>query len=131
MFEMGIMLIRKGFRKRVVRYVVFLLSFFSIYSFWAILFGRYEFVLATLRALPLALLASIMLDIVGIGNWMKKSRVRRSIPTVLLVIAILVISYNGELWATVPLIVMFIWIVGYVLKQQLSMRGHRATPPQI
>lgn len=123
-------MIRKGFRKRVVRYVVFLLSFFAIYALWAVLFGRYDFVLATLRALPMALLASIFLDIVGFGHWMRAGRVRRAIPTVILIIAIVVVSYSGELWAAVPLIVMLLWIIGYVLKQQLSMRGHRAAPPR-
>ena len=122
-------MLRKGFRQRAVRYIAFLLVFFPLYALWAALFGRYDFVVSTLKALPFSLLAAILLDMVGFGHWLKRSKVRRSIPTAMLVLAIVVISYYGELWAAIPLMVMFAWIIGYVLKQQLSMRGGQVTPP--
>ncbi len=104
-------------------------AFLLLFSLWAALFGRYDVVLSTLKSYPLSLAALLVLDILGLGPWMKKSKVRRAIPTFLLVVAIVIVLAYGEPWLAVPFIVFLAWIIGYVLRQQLSMRGGQATPP--
>ena len=123
-------MVRKGFRQRVIRYIAFGLTFFVLYALWAALFNKYDIILHTLVLLPFSLSALVVLDLVGLGPWMKTSKVRRAIPSLGLVVAIVVVLVYGEIWASVPFIVLLAWIIGYVLKQQLSMRGNQATPPQ-
>ena len=113
----------------MIRYIAFGLTFFVLYALWAALFGKYDIILHTLVLVPFYLSALVVLDLVGLGPWMKKSEVRRAIPTLVLVVAIVVVLVYGEIWAAVPFIVLLAWIIGYVLKQ-LSMRGGQATPPQ-
>jgi hypothetical protein len=126
----GIM-VRKGFRQRAIRYCVFLAIFHVLFFLWAALFGKFDAILSALKILPFSLPAILVLDLLGLGPWMKRSRLRRAIPTLLLVVAIAVILVYGELWAAVPLLVLLTWIIGYVLRQWLSMRrGGQATPPQ-
>ena len=125
-------MVRKGFRQRVIRYVAFLLTFFLLYALWAALFGEYDFILAALKALPFSLTGVVVLDLIGLGPWIRKRKVTRAIPTLLLVVAIVVVLVNGEVWAVIPLVVLLAWIIGYVLKQQFSGHGGRQTvPPQI
>jgi len=127
----GDSMLRKGFRQRAGRYVVFLATFTLLFSFWAALLGKYDAILAALKMLPFSLAAVVVLDLLGLGPWVRKSKVRRAIPTVLLVLAIVVVMAYGELWAAVPLLILLAWIVGYVLRQRLSMRrGHESAPPQ-
>jgi len=123
-------LLRQGFRQRAIRYVAFLFTFFLLYALWAALFGRYDVILKLIVGFPLSLSAVLVLDLVGLGRWMRKRKVTRAIPTLVLVVAILTMLVYGEPWAAVPLIVLLSWIIGYVLRQQLSMRsGDQATPP--
>ncbi len=122
-------MVRKGFRQRAVRYFTFLTVFLLLFSLWAALFGKYDAILSALKILPFSLLALVVLDLLGLGPWMKKSKVRRAIPTLLLVVAIVVVLVYGD-WAAVPLLVLLAWIIGYVLRQQISIRrGGQATPP--
>jgi hypothetical protein len=106
-----------------------MLAFLLLYSLWAALFGRQEFILYALRALPFSLLGIIVLDLIGLGPWIRRSRLRRAIPSIFLVVAIVIVVAYGELWAAVPFIVMLAWVVGYVLKQQFWRGGSRTTPP--
>ena len=124
-------IVRKGFRQRAIRYCLFLAIFYVLFFLWAALFGKFDAILSALKILPFSLPAILLLDLLGLGPWMKRSRLRRAIPTLLLVVAIAVILVYGELWAVVPLLVLLAWIIGYVLRQRLSMRrGGQATPPQ-
>ena len=125
-------MMRRGFRQRVIRYVAFLLTFFLLYGLWAALFGKYDFILAALKALPFSLTGVVVLDLVGLGPWIRKRQVTRAIPTFLLVVAIVVILVYGELWAVIPLVVLLAWIIGYVWKQQfLGHGGGQTVPPRI
>jgi hypothetical protein len=124
-------MVSRGFQQRLTRYVVFTVAFFLAYAIWASLFDGDEYVLAALKALPFALAFVVLMDLLGIGSWIKRRKVTRAIPTILLVIAIAVILACGELWAAVPLIVLLAWIIGYVLKQRFSGReGGQTTPPR-
>ena len=123
-------LVREGFKQRVIRYIVLSLIFFVLFALWAALWGRHDYILYTLKVLPFSLPAIIVLDLVGLGSWMKTSKVRRAIPSLGLVVAIVVVLVYGEIWAAVPFIVLLAWIIGYVIRQHLSMRGGQATPPQ-
>lgn len=123
--------VRRGFRQRMIRYLAFLLTFFFLYALWAGLFGKYDFILAALKALPFALAGAIVLDLLGLGPWIRKRKVTRAIPTLLLVAAIVFIVVRGELWAAIPLLVLLAWIIGYVLRQLLSGQSGKPTaPPQ-
>ena len=123
-------MVRKGFQQRAIRYVAFLLTFFLLYALWAALFGKYDIILNTLVSLPLSLSAVVVLDLIGLGPWMKKRKATRAIPTLFLVVATVVILVYGELWAAVPFIVLLVWIIGCVIRQQFSMRSsNQAIPP--
>ena len=125
----GDLMVRKGFWQRVIRYFIFLTTFLLLFALWAALFGKYDIILKTLVSLPLSLSAVVVLDLIGLGHWMRKQKIARAIPTLILVTAIIVIIANGEPGMSVPLIVMLVWIIGYTLRQQLSMHDGEVTPP--
>ncbi len=119
----------KGFRQRVVRYAIFLSTFLLLFALWAALLGRYSIIPNILAGIPFSLLIVLGLDIIGLGHRVSKQKGRK-ISYLILAIAIIAMVADGELLLSVPFIVMLAWIIGYVLRQQLSMRGGQATPPQ-